>query len=131
MSKVNLEWAPLLPDIVAGLNESPTEALPFGKAPEDATTQEAIFDIQKFNAAAREKAVDKFHKQVDAVEGSSKVRVLMRDSQAEKGPMGPVRRSFLPTFQGAPQTVQSFEKGAAASTGQDLRCERHQRRQRP
>jgi len=115
MTKVNLDWVELLPDIVKGLNESPTEALPFSKAPEDVTTEEAIFDIQKFNAAAREKAVDKFNKQVSAVEGTAKVRVLMRDSQTEKGPRGPERRSFLPTFQGAPQTVQKFEKGVEAS----------------
>ena len=110
MSKVNLDWAELMPDIVKGLNEAPTEALR-GKAPEDIKSEDAIFDVLKQNAEKQEKAEDKFHKQVDAVEKSSKVRTLMRDSQKEKGPMGPVRRSFLPTFSGMPQTVTKFETG--------------------
>ncbi len=48
---------------------------------------------------------------MDAVEETQKVRTLMRHSQVKEGPMGPVRRSFLPTFQGAPQTVTKMETG--------------------
>ena len=83
----NVNWVRLLEKIVAGLNESPTEAL-HGKAPEDITDEKAIFDIQKAQAERAEKAVQKFHKQVDAVEASGKVRTLMRDAQTEKGAMG-------------------------------------------
>ena len=82
MSEVSVNWVRLLEKIVAGLNESPTEAL-HGKAPEDITDEKAIFDIQKAQAERATKAVDKFHKQVDAVEASGKVRTLLRDAQTE------------------------------------------------
>ena len=94
---------------MAGLNESPTDAL-HGKAPEDIKTEGDIFDIQKAQAGRAEKSIEN-HKQVDAVEKTQKVRTLMRDSQVKEGPMGPVRRSFLPTFQGAPQTVTKMDTG--------------------
>ena len=67
MGTVNVHWIRLLPDIVAGLNESPTDAL-HGKAPVDVKGEEDIFDIQKAQAERAEKSVEKFHKQVDAVE---------------------------------------------------------------
>jgi len=67
MTKVNLDWVELMPDIVKGLNEAPTEALR-GKAPEDIKSEDAIFDVLKQNAEKQEKAEDKFHKQVDSVE---------------------------------------------------------------
>ena len=118
MSKVNLDWVELMPDIVKALNEAPTDALR-GKAPEDIVgDEEATFEVLKMNAAKQEKAEEKFHKQVDAVEKSSKVRVLMRDSH-EKGPSGPVRRLFLPTFQGMPQTVTKFETGLSEKERKD------------
>ena len=110
MSKVNLDWVELVPDIVRGLNEAPTEALR-GKAPEDIKSEDAIFDVLKQNAEKQEKAEEKFHKQVDAVEKSSRVRTLMRDSQTQKGPRGPERRMFLPTLSGMPQTVTKFDTG--------------------
>ena len=119
MSKVNLDWVELMPDIVKGLNEAPTEALR-GKAPEDIKSEDAIFDVLKQNAEKQEKAEDKFHKQVDAVEKSSKVRTLLRDSQTQKGPRGPERRSFLPTFQGMPQTVTKFETGLSETERKKL-----------
>ena len=40
MSKVNLDWVELMPDIVKALNEVPTEALR-GRAPEDIVGDEA------------------------------------------------------------------------------------------
>ena len=54
MSEVNVNWVRLLPNIVAGLNECPTEAL-HGKAPEDVKDESAIFDIQKAQAEKAEK----------------------------------------------------------------------------
>ena len=54
MSKVNLDWVELMPDIVKGLNEAPTEALR-GKAPEDIKSEDAIFDVLKQNAENRRK----------------------------------------------------------------------------
>ena len=69
------------------------------------------FLISRKSRQKRRKNVEKFHKQVDAVEKSQKVRTLMRDAQTKQGPMGPVRRSFLPTFQGMPQTVTKFDTG--------------------
>ena len=67
MSTVNVHWTRLLPDIIKGLNESPTDAL-HGKAPEDIMGEEEIFDIQKAQAERAEKNKAKFEKQVDAVE---------------------------------------------------------------
>ena len=49
MSEVNINWVRLLPNIVAGLNESPTEAL-HGKAPEDVnvlTSSSSSLDLRR------------------------------------------------------------------------------------
>ena len=54
MSEVNVHWVRLLDAIVAGLNESPTEAL-HGKAPEDIKDESDVFDIQKAQAEKAEK----------------------------------------------------------------------------
>ena len=67
MEDETAHWIRLVPDIVTGLNESPTEAL-HGKAPEDIQSEEAIFDIQKAQAERAEKSTAKFDKQVSAVE---------------------------------------------------------------
>ena len=55
MSEVNVHWIRVLPDIVAGLNESPTDAL-HGKAPVDVKGEEDIFDLQKAQAERAESA---------------------------------------------------------------------------
>ena len=59
MSQVNVHWVRLLPDIVAGLNESPTDAL-HGKAPVDVKEEEDIFDLQKAQAERAEKVRSNF-----------------------------------------------------------------------
>ena len=52
---------------------------------------------------------------------TQEVRTLMRDSQVKEGPMDPVRRSFLPTFQGAPQTGTKMEPGLSEEQRKNCR----------
>ena len=48
------------------------------------------------------------------------MRTLLSQSQTEKGPLGPFRRSFLPTFQGAPQPVIKYDVGLSKSEREKL-----------
>ena len=64
------------------------------------------------------RAVVAWTAQVAAVEKSGTARTMLRQSQDEKGPLGPFRRSFLPTFRGAPQKVEEyFEECQVAAEG--------------
>ena len=53
------DWKALLPEVVKGINESPTEGA-LGKAPEDVAKDELdSFDLQKVNAAKAEETEEK------------------------------------------------------------------------
>ena len=67
-------WKELLPQVVKGINEAPSEAL-LGKAPEDVVGNEvAVFDLQKANAAKAEETEQKQKEHKQKVFASGTVR---------------------------------------------------------
>ena len=93
----NSPWRTLLPKVVAGINESPSEAL-MGKAPADvAGNENAIFDLQKANAAKAEETEQKQKDHKQKVFAAGAVRRLL-GFDTEPHTLAPQRRSFKPTY---------------------------------
>ena len=100
------DWRTILPDIVRGLNETPTDALQ-GQAP-NAIDAVAEFDVQKANAAKAEVSQQKQleQKKKIAATGTVRMRLTRREEEELKqcaqkaGQLGPRRRQFLATYQG-------------------------------
>ena len=91
----NTPWRELLPKVVAGINESPSEAL-MGKAPVDVEGSEnAIFDIQKANAAKAEETEQKQKDHKQKIFAAGAVRQLLENKGTEAHTLGPKRRSFF------------------------------------
>ena len=95
----NTSWRELLPKVVKGINESPSEAL-MDKAPADvASSENAIFDIQKANAAKAEETEQKQKDHKQKVFAAGAVRRLL-GFDTEPHTLAPQRRSFKPTYSG-------------------------------
>ena len=100
------DWKTILPDIVRGLNDAPSDALQ-GQAP-NAIDASAEFDLQKANAARAEQSQQKQldQKKQIAATGTVRMRLTRREEEELKqsaqkaGQLGPRRRKFLATYQG-------------------------------
>ena len=89
-----------MPQVVKGLNEAPSKAL-LGKAPEDvAGNENAVFDLQKANAAKAEETEQKHKDHKQKLFASGTVRQLLDNKGTEPHAIGPKRRSFLPSYSG-------------------------------
>ena len=99
------DWVKILQDVVDGMNEAPTEGLG-GKAPVEAGTEEAIFDLQKANALKAGENEDKQQEQKRKIMQTGSVRQLISVKEPEAHTLGPKRRSFLPTYSGEVQKLE-------------------------
>ena len=90
-----------------------------GKAPADvAGNENAIFDLQKANAAKAEETEQKQKDHKQKVFASGAVRQLLENKGTEPHTLGPKRRSFVPTYSAQNERPFSPEEGVKFYTSE-------------